>query len=446
MSLAQKVKLWPDERLDKIDFDNVSSFIGADFNNFFKNIVVDTSHIVTGFRIYSLPTGGTDSPVNSPVYVELVDSVILHSSATSGSKFYVGSNSLDRAQVSLVSNNTNYIELDLTTETAGEDTRVFWSKDNEEEYTQTVDTVTNLIASVTVNTTGWTGGTVVPLAEIDVNVGGTITAIKDRRNLFFRLGTGQPYDATAEWSYASRVEPDEDRKNDANAFIGGDKEINTLKEAFDAIMTKLKEIKGGKYWYEDNTDTIESLSEDKNLFLATMDVPGGPPNVVWTLGPDTLAWAADMYLVHPYRGTYIVGASPGGLTLLDGDIVFIMINRPHRAVLDGTNGHFWIEPAVSLPFTNGDRVYIGDFDTVGLNSTINAPPVPGTGDIPVVDNCAPYTVAAGAYIMNREAAMLNVPQNTSVLIPTIAHLLDKDIFVVGQRIGANVYFRNGLMY
>lgn len=206
MAILQKIRLLGNQRLDLTDFKNIDNFVCADFDQLFKRLYNTTTQVVRGFRIFQDALLSNPNPVTSPVYMELDGSVLLHTDLTQGPLFFVGAPGTQAAPLILTSGATNYIEIDLTTSTGSADIRTFWdptaNSGNGEEFAQTIDTVTNLDVAVSINTSGFTGGTKAPIAQIQVSGGGTITAMYDRRNLFFRLGRGLPYDDDFEFPFS----------------------------------------------------------------------------------------------------------------------------------------------------------------------------------------------------------------------------------------------------
>ncbi len=205
MAVLQRVNWTENERVDLADFQNIESFVCADFSEYFKNFTNGTSLIVKGFKVFQDSALTNPLPTGSPVYVEISNSVIIHSSRDSDPIFFVGSSDTAPQSIAITSSATNYIELDLTTSLGAEDDRAIWdptANDNEgAEFIQSVDTVQNIDAVITVNTSGFTGGNKIPIAEIEVHEDGTILSLYDRRNMYFRLATGSPYDGDHQYTF-----------------------------------------------------------------------------------------------------------------------------------------------------------------------------------------------------------------------------------------------------
>jgi len=238
MALLQRTRILPNQRIDLPDYNNIEDFICADFKAIHKNIWTGNNFVFSGFK--ATGTGTTD------LAIELAGSsaVIGEDSGV----VYIGAPSLAALSTSaLTPSSTNFIEIFIEQDTGGADSRAFWDQTAAGgaggEFSQIIDTFIFLKATFAINTSNFTGDAdKLPLCEVDVNVSGVITAIRDSRNMFWRLG--RRGDATFNFPWSSRVEP-------ANtAFIGADKDIGTFKEWTDAIMSSIKEIKGSTYWFE----------------------------------------------------------------------------------------------------------------------------------------------------------------------------------------------------
>ena len=205
MAVLQKTKISENQRIDLDDYENIEKFVCADFHQLSKKFFSETSLIVKGFKIFQDEDLANAYPVQSPVYVELAGATLFHTNKVDGPSFFVGPIDTPPTQITLTSNAINYIEVDLSVVTSVPDNKAFWdptaNNGDGEEFVQTVDTVSLLEANVTVNTTGFSGGNKIPIAQIEVNSIGTVVALYDRRNLFFRLATGQPYDGDHQSNY-----------------------------------------------------------------------------------------------------------------------------------------------------------------------------------------------------------------------------------------------------
>lgn len=237
MALLQKVRTLSNERLDLPDFRNLSDFVCADLKAIFKNSFTNENFVISGFF-----TTGTGSNI---LAIELAGSSALFGK-DDGAMYIGASNLASLTYNGLTPSATNYVELYLEEDTGGADVRAFWdptaNSGQGAEFSQIVDTFTFTKVSLYVNTGSFTGDSnKIQICEVDTDGSGVITAIRDKRNLFFRLGRSN--DATYSYPWNSRTEP-------GTSFNGADKDITNIKDMFDALSDSIREIKGSTYWFE----------------------------------------------------------------------------------------------------------------------------------------------------------------------------------------------------
>ena len=207
MALLQKIKFVGNERVDLKDVNSLQDFVCADFKEIHEKVWSETTQIINGFELYQDQLLTNSTPTVSPIYLNIVGSTVMHTGATSGPEFYIGPETETPLAIQLTNSVTNYVELALTEVLGAEDSRAIWdatANNNEgEEFIQVIDTAKFIEASVSISTSGFTAGNKIPIAEIVVNSLGIITAIYDRRNLFFRLGRGFPYNANYQYPFTN---------------------------------------------------------------------------------------------------------------------------------------------------------------------------------------------------------------------------------------------------
>lgn len=359
MASLIRTNLLSNERLDLPDFNNIENFVIEDFNAIMKFLMTGSSKVVTGFRIFQDSTTLVDNPTASPVYIKLAGSSVMHTSASGVPYHYVGASTLAAAQIDLVPNTVNYIEMELTVTTGAPDTRAFWdpSANNGEgaEFTQIVDTARNLTAVFTVNNIGFSGGTKLPIAEITMT-GSVITSNKDRMNRFFALQEGQPADPSNEYPWTQgRAQPNADRILDPNAYIGADKSITTFKEWMDAIMTEIKLMKGGSYWFSPGSSLIPGVNVSDLFFDTKGSVLTGTGKFQHsdsTIG--MLTWTSDLYIKSLY-GKLALKINAGSVTLADEQVAYVQLVR---------NQDF--QPANTFTFVNGSLTVNASLPVTGI--------------------------------------------------------------------------------
>lgn len=202
--MLQRVNFTENQQIIKKDIDNLQNFQANDFYQVFKNVTNPSTYIVNGFEIFQDSATTDPTLLLSPVYVKLESSTLIHSEkdVSSGEPgFYVGAIGTSAKELALTSNATNYIELDLTTSTGASDIRTFYDPSNSVSFSQDIHTVGYIDASLTVNTTGWSGGDKIAIAEITLNSSGDIVSSYDRRNLFWRVAKGNTYDGDYKYTW-----------------------------------------------------------------------------------------------------------------------------------------------------------------------------------------------------------------------------------------------------
>ncbi len=260
MAILQRTALYPQMRFDVPDARAIEAFSQNDWKYFLRGILSEKSLIVAGFEITNYQNIFTVPGVK----LQLNDVALIHSEAqTQALGFYVSAGSEPDFNLVLNPNATNFVELDLGDAAGSPDVRAFWDPGANGgkggEFTDTVDTVINLNLNVLVNVSGFSSGRI-PLYKIITNSQGVVTQLIDCRPLFFRLGTGgSSPDPNSTFAFPSVPDADHARLEapiSASSatlsnppFQGGDKNIKSLKEWLDVVMTSIRELKGTPYWY-----------------------------------------------------------------------------------------------------------------------------------------------------------------------------------------------------
>lgn len=335
MAVLGRLLISSAERLDLPDLLSIDSYTAGDFKFLLKSFVgSDKPFVLKGFDVID-PELAIGSQSCS---IRVADSVVYFPTSNSGSFFYgleEGNVNAQPLVPELRKNATNYVYLTLSTSNTSVDSRAFWDPDKDSgvggEFSQDVNTESVLNASINVST-GSFPENVIPIAKIVVGPV-VITRIEDTRDMMFRLGSGgvspDPYN-----QYGWRALPDAGHAreeppismsspSDPNPFQGGDKNIQTLKEWMDAVMTKLLELGGTNFWYEDTSsyslislffDAVNSTFKSKGQWQHSSSTPG---LVTWT--EDIIIQGAG----DPRN--YIIRA--GNKTLADEQVAYLSLVR-----------------------------------------------------------------------------------------------------------------------
>jgi len=337
MAVLGRLLVGSQQRIDLPDFLSLQSYVASDFKYLIKSFIGDRALILKGFEIIDAP----QSIQSNTISIKVADSVVYYPSSSAGSFFY----GLPEGQAlsaplspTLKENATNYVYVTLTTSGQGQDTRAFWDVDlnggEGGEFNQDINTEGVLVAQAGVSTSGFPDGTV-PIAIVDMGVA-AINKITDARNLMFRLGSGgvsPNSNATFQFpplpsaEYA-RNEPPSTIQSAAsdNPFFGGDKNIQSLKDWMDAVMTKLLELSGTTYWYE-TTQALNLVNIFDDALGSSVKSKGR-----WNHDesqPGIITWSEDIvYRKMNDRRDILIKANPNdGVQLQNEQVMWIQLER-----------------------------------------------------------------------------------------------------------------------
>ena len=353
------------ERLDLPDFLSIDSYTQGDFKFLLRSFVGgDTPYILTGFDVIN----PADAIGTQNISVRVADSIAYFPGSLAGPFFHgleEGNTLADPLVPELRKNSTNYVYLTLSTTEAAKDTRAFWDPDKEGgtggEFTQDVNTQTALIAAINVSVSAFPENTI-PVCIVVVGAN-FIDTIEDARDMMFRLGTGginpNPLSTyafrTDPSSEFARSEPNTLMSNalDPNSFQGGDKNIQTLKEWMDVVMTKLLELSGTTYWYEDTT-SFSLVGIFKDALATSIKSKGfwGSSSVT----PGMLTWSEDIVLQSVIDDKDIIIRS-GDKTLSDNQVIYLDQDR-NRPINTGSISVEWFN---AVNYVNGS---LGSFESL----------------------------------------------------------------------------------
>lgn len=299
MAVLGRLLISSAERIDLPDLLSMDSYSAGDWKFFLKGLVGDDKpYILKGFDIID-PQNAIGTQGCS---IRVADSVVFYPGSNSGSFFHglqEGHAQAAPLVPELRKNATNFIYATFSTFNTSVDTRAFWDPDKDGgaggEFTQDVNTESVLKVDINVSTGSFPANTI-PIAKVVVGAV-TITSITDCRDLLFRLGTGgiSP-DPFGSYSFRSLPSAGYQRSEPSitmsaggdNPFQGGDKNIYSLKEWMDLVMTKFKELSGTTYWYEDLStynivtgfvDALSTTFKSKGKWQHSSATPG---LVTWT--------------------------------------------------------------------------------------------------------------------------------------------------------------------
>lgn len=375
MALLQRTRILANERLDLTDYNRIEDFVCADFKAIQKKTLTDENFILSGF----VATGVGSTTLS----VAIANSAFIVGSDDGG--MFIGATSLaPLATSSLSPGVTNYIEAFFSQDTGGADSRAFWDTTaaggQGAEFSQIVDTFTFLKSQLSISTSNFSGDSdKVKVCEVDVNGSGVILQIRDRRDLYYRLGRGTNPTFTFPWS--SRTEP-------ANTqFSGADKDIANQKEMNDALMDSVREIKGTTYWFEQAPITLGGSF--RNVGLSMLTAATSSAKFAWdgtklTITDDNVSPTdADVLAyIRLFDNASVIGlsrqAGAQAISIANDQVLWVELPDPLTNVtydqVGGTSLNYRIAARGSVPldddtywlaYRDGARLYVrglGEFD------------------------------------------------------------------------------------
>ena len=356
MAVLNRVLFSSAERVDLVDLLSIDSYSIGDFKYLIESLVGDnTPYILKGFDVIN-PGGAIGG---QGISINVADSVVFYPGSAAGPFFFglpTGNLLSQPLTPELRKNSTNFVYLTLSTLDTSADTRAFFDPDANggtgAEFTQSINTAQVLQVTANVSVSAFPANTV-PICK--VVVGSTsIVSIQDCRDLLFRLGTGglspnplnrYNFRALPNSSYERNEPPTTiTSASQPNPFQGADKNILTLKEWMDVVMTKLAEIGGTAYWYQlanggGGGGSAISLVSLFNDALATNVKSKGK----WDHDNTTeglLTWTEDILLQNLLSPQDII-LRAGNATLANEQVLYLALVRG-AAINNGSQPVTWI--------------------------------------------------------------------------------------------------------
>lgn len=351
MAVKQSINWLSQLRVDVPMIREIEDGVIFDFKTLWEIFQNDTPYILNGFNLINTPTA-----INAPaasLQVDVDGAIVTIPTDANGSFLRVapGTNpeQLNSANTkvtgSFTANSANYIAVQFSkaTDTSTDDLLSFWDVDAKVEFTRTVPTGIVLNYQFVINTTGF--GTNAPIAIVQTNPSNQIVEITNCKQSLFRLGTGG---ATPNPNNTFVFNPAIENpltisgSSSADPFVGGDWDLENFKQWMDAVMTILKQLNGGAYWYTNGSTQASGISvftdwQDSNDSL----IDGAGTFIHNEMAPGQISWTSDLF-VKSITGDLIYQIAPGMVSLADQQVGYISLQRD----LD-------FQPSNEFTFTNG---------------------------------------------------------------------------------------------
>lgn len=389
MAVLRQLNILGQQRLDVPHIRSIESSIAGDFDVLAGRYSAGGNPLVIrGFTFSNITAGGAANAIQ----VATADSILFNVNATEAGTFLwipddravetLNSTTNSRVSGSFASNQTNYIGVDFlrSADDTTSDLVQFLDANTLLEVPKTVPLGRTLDYKIVISTTSFSAqSNVIPLAKVVTDSSNNITSVEDARPMMFRLGSGGDSPNTrSSFSWINRHE-----SSATNAFSAADKLFASQKDWQDAVMSRLWEIGGGKYWYSPTADrNVKSTRDPLNLFSNGENYEFVSSNLHWK--GMSLVFDNSQETGVYYNAIKDQLTDSAGLTdIAVGECIYVDVDRTQN--LSGVSA---LQPvkttlaALNTPTIPGSRYILFWRDSLGIHSRDSIFPV-GYGNFPV---------------------------------------------------------------
>jgi hypothetical protein len=286
--------------------------------------------IVSGFEMVT--TGAVGNDAERLIMRVAGGTAIAFEATESGSVFHVPDDRDDetlsptngRVSGAFVPNTSNFVGLDWVR--AADDTTVdnvaFLQPVTNTEAFETVPLARTIDYRIVISTTEFSATPgIVPVAIVVTDASNKVVSVEDARPMIYRLNEtfGWPGGRTEAGTAAAR---------------GGDRSILSLKQALDAIMTRLFELGGGEHWYSPTAYRNVRLVGAGAVFVTTGEY--------WEVVANNAHWKNLKVILDNSTATVNeiqdqTTDLPGTTDLADGECLYVDLDRTQNRTNAGTN-------------------------------------------------------------------------------------------------------------
>lgn len=422
MAVIRQANLLGQQRIDVPHLRAVESGVAADFDLLAGQILAGHNPLVVqGFNLIPL-TPGTAA---TSLQLNVAGGVICHPQASeSGTIFQTASGRTvetlntanTRVSGGFTASAVNYIGLDLrrSADSTTSDLVQFLDPNSLLEKPKQVPLARTLDYVILISTADFsTLPGVAPLAKVTTDANNNIVSIQDARSFLTRLGSGGTVPlATHSYPWpGGRAEV-----GDNSDFTVGDKAFASVKDWFDAVMTRLWEGNGGEYWYSATADRNVQLVRSGAVLANGEYFSWDGTNLTW----QGLRYVFDNSTAF-FNDINDQTVSSAGLTdLAEGQCVYVDLDRT-TARTRGVNGLQAVKATLTtlgtptvpgarqviawrtnnVIWVKGGQWPVGTLFTpatttaLGVVKLLTAANVPNSPVVPTADTSNSFVVAAG---------------------------------------------------
>jgi hypothetical protein len=341
MAIRRQSNFLSQQRIDLSHMRSIESAVANDFDEMLRGIVTGEGRgvVVRGFKLSM--TGAIGSASNG-LQLLVANSAILHGTSSQAGTFYtvptgtvpeiLNSTVNSRVSGAFTANAVNYIgiEYERLVDDTTADQIYLWNPTNKNETTKTAPLAKILRYKIVISTSLWAAN-VLPIAKVTTDIANNVVDITDQRDILGRLGKAGVSSPNPSyvfpWTAGRQENSATSTVSTTDPFSGGDKQIESLKQWMDAVMSSILEIKGTVYWYSPNVGgSAVNLRADLGNTVFT-----GRGNVAHSATiAGRLNWSQDVFArVIGSRLSYKLAANTVStdLTLLDDQVAYVSLVR-----------------------------------------------------------------------------------------------------------------------
>ncbi len=358
MAVKRQTNWLSQMRLDVPIMRGLESAIANDFDDLYRGLVIGESNtfLIRGFTINMTGAIGNNA---SSLQMVVENSAVMHGTdVNAGTLLTVPTGTLaevlnsgtnNRVAGSFVPGATNQVSLKFTraTDAATTDLVAFWSPATQLEFTKSVPLARVLDYQIVVSSTGFDTDAM-PIALVVTDATNNVISVTDQRPQLLRLGRGGTSTPDPQFEFPwseGRSENPVTSTSSLSPFEGGDKQLETLKDWLDAMMTSIKEIKGTSFWYSGGSGSwpgsISNLRAD-----TAHSVISGRGNISHSGSvAGRLNWSDDVkvrFLSGELTYKILANVATTDITLSDNQVAYLNLVRgldvvPNLIFVNGAN-------------------------------------------------------------------------------------------------------------
>lgn len=350
MAIIRQQNWLGQQRVDVPDLRSIESGVAADFDILSGKILSGRVPLVV--RGFSIPTTGVSGSPADSLQLTVASGLLMHFGASEAGTLFstndsaaaeVLSSTNPKVSGAFTANSTNYIGLDFqrSSDSTTTDLKQFLDANTLEEVAKSVPTARTLNYRILISTQPFSVNTnICPIAKVVTNSSNAVTSVTDSRQLMFRLGNGGDNpNASSSFSWVDSTRKENPityipPTSSVSPFTGGDKEILSLKQWMDAIMSRLWEIGSGSYWYS------PTARDNVKVAFGTPVIPATGDNFEWNAGTNTLTWQSLSVMFENSVGYFNTIQNGSAVLSANGQCLYVDLVRE-------TNGATLV-PAVAL--------------------------------------------------------------------------------------------------